>query len=401
MNTGKALRTAIIIVAIIFVIHQFFSSFYQPITTETAVFDNGTEGIDITALLLRNETIVTNSDNGVLHFSVEDGTRVAKNGVIAGIYDSESASITVNQIENIKRQISDFEDIIAYNNLDATDLDIVNNKLNSAVYDFVIMCSAGDYSNLDTAKQELLSIINRKQMIIGTTTDFTPQLESLKGQLNSLNASLPALKGSVKAQMSGYFLSTIDGFENCVDIKNLKSITPENFDSIKPTDKQKNAIGKIVSDYEWYIVTKISINDSLNYKVGDTVKISTTIKTAPILTAKVSNINVSESGENAVIIFSCSQMSSEIAQIRTAPMTIIKTEYNGLRVSKRALRVSDSKTGVYVVSGMQIKFVPVTVTYSNENYIICKQENSNSNVLRLYDEVVVKGRNLYDGKIIS
>ena len=135
--------------------------------------------------------------------------------------------------------------------------------------------------------------------------------------------------------------------------------------------------------------------------VGDTVKISTTIKTAPTLTAKVNNINVSDSGENAVIIFSCSQMSSEIAQIRTAPMTIIKTEYNGLRVSKRALRVSDSKTGVYVVSGMQIKFVPVTVTYSNENYIICKQENSNSNVLRLYDEVVVKGRNLYDGKIIS
>ena len=200
---------------------------------------------------------------------------------------------------------------------------------------------------------------------------------------------------------SGYFLSTIDGYENCVDIKNLKSITPENFDSITPTEKQKNAIGKIVSDYEWYIVTKISINDSLNYKVGDTVKISTTIKTAPTLTAKVNNINVSDSGENAVIIFSCSQMSSEIAQIRTAPMTIIKTEYNGLRVSKRALRVSDSKTGVYVVSGMQIKFVPVTVTYSNENYIICKQENSNSNVLRLYDEVVVKGRNLYDGKIIS
>ena len=401
MNTGKALRTAIIVVALIFVIHQFFSSFYQPITTETATFDTGTEGIDVSGFILRNETVVTNSGDGILHFSVEDGTRVAKNGVIAGIYDSESASITVNQIETVKRQISDIEDIIAYNNLDATDLDIVNNKLNSAVNSFVNICSSGDYSNLDDAKQELLSIINRKQMVIGTTTDFTPQLEALKKQLDALNASLPALRGSVNAQMSGYFLSSVDGYENCVDIKDLKSITPESFDSITPSENKSNIIGKIVSDYEWYIVAEISINDSLNYKVGDSVKISTSIKTMPTLTAKVNNINVSDSGENAIIIFSCSQMSSEIAQIRTAPMTIIKTEYSGLRVSKRALRVSDSKTGVYVVSGMQIKFVPVTVTYSNENYIICKQESSNSNVLRLYDEVVVKGRNLYDGKIIS
>ena len=55
--------------------------------------------------------------------------------------------------------------------------------------------------------------------------------------------------------------------------------------------------------------------------------------------------------------------------------------------------------GVYVLSGMQISFVPVEVLYYSDSYIICKKDNEGG--LKLYDRVVVKGKNLYDGKIIS
>ena len=82
-------------------------------------------------------------------------------------------------------------------------------------------------------------------------------------------------------------------------------------------------------------------------------------------------------------------------------MTVVSAEYSGLRVPKSALRVIDSKTGVYVVTGMQIKFVTVNVIYSDNSYIVCEQQTSTDTVLRLYDDVVVKGRNLYDGKIVS
>ena len=58
-------------------------------------------------------------------------------------------------------------------------------------------------------------------------------------------------------------------------------------------------------------------------------------------------------------------------------------------------------TGVYTVSGMRLKFVPVNVLYSTEDFIICEQQVSEKTVLRLYDEVVVKGKGLYDGKVIS
>ena len=61
----------------------------------------------------------------------------------------------------------------------------------------------------------------------------------------------------------------------------------------------------------------------------------------------------------------------------------------------------NSKRGVYVLTGMQVKFVEVNVIYSDDDYMICEKQTEDEKVLRLYDEVIVKGKNLYDGKIVG
>jgi len=101
------------------------------------------------------------------------------------------------------------------------------------------------------------------------------------------------------------------------------------------------------------------------------------------------------------MIFSCQQMNSELASMRKGAMTIINSTYSGLRIPTKSLRVQEEKTGVYIRSGMMVKFVEVKVIYRTDEYIICEQEISNDQVLRLYDDVVVKGKRLYDGKIID
>ena len=94
-------------------------------------------------------------------------------------------------------------------------------------------------------------------------------------------------------------------------------------------------------------------------------------------------------------------MNSELASMRSGPMTVVKKQYSGLKVSRKALRVVDSVRGVYVLTGMQVKFVPVEILYSNDEYIICEKQNETDGALKLYDMVVVKGKNLYDGKIVG
>jgi hypothetical protein len=400
MKKHSLAKFAVIAFALIFIIHQAISSFYKPITTESAVYYTMSDGFNITGVIIRNEILVKNNDSGVLHFMIDDGKRVSKNGVVANVYDSESASITLSQISRLKSQIADIEDILSYNDLDAANLELINNKIFQNLNELVVSSSYGNYDSVSKNAQALLSSINRKQAAMGQTADFATKLDSLNADLNKLTSTLPNAKKQIMAQESGYFLSKVDGYEQVLTTKSLDEITPDFLNKLKAKSYDEKTVGKIVSDYEWYIAAEVSINDSLNYKVGDSLEIHTSLKSSKILPVTVKKINISESGSKAVVIFACSEMNTELASMRSGPMTVVSKTYSGLKVSRKALRKVDTKTGVYVVSGMQAKFVEVEIVYSNDDFMICMKKDADGN-LKLYDQVVVKGKNMYDGKIVG
>ena len=401
MKSAKVFKVILGIIVAIFIINQLVSSLYMPIRTENAVFFTANDGFKITGHIIRNETYVTAKSDGVLHFVTADGSRVAKDGIIANIYSSATASITVSEIDVLKSQIADIEDILSYNDIEAANLDLINSKISGSLGNFIFESASGNFKNVDELSKELLAANNRKQVALGVATGLNERLEALKLQLAKLENSLPGVKGNVLAAQSGYFVSKTDGYEKAFPSDDLSKITPEFLSSVEPKEKGGNVIGKIVSDYEWYIATVLPLNDSLKYKEDQELKLVTNIKSSPTLSVTVKQINISEETENAVIIFACNDMNSELATIRIANMTVVDKEYSGLRIPKKALRVVDSQKGVYVQSGMQISFVPVEIIYREDDYIICEKKNENGNFLKLYDKVVVKGKNLYDGKIVG
>jgi hypothetical protein len=93
-------------------------------------------------------------------------------------------------------------------------------------------------------------------------------------------------------------------------------------------------------------------------------------------------------------------MNQQLAQARIENAQLRLRTHRGLRVNQAALRVVDGVTGVYVVSGITAKFRPVDILYSDTDFAICAYDAANTNSLVQYDEVIVRGGDLYDGKII-
>lgn len=401
MRDNKVLRIILCIIAIVFIVHQIYSSTYKPVTTVSAEYYTAVEGFQINTIIIREESVITSNTDGALHFTVADGERVAKNGTIANVYSSAQTSVTVNRIEQLESRIADIEEMQRYNDVEATDIKLINNKVNNSLNTLIRGIASGNFSSVESDSSELLTNISRRQMITGEQTDFSAHLDSLKSELENLNASLPEPIGNIKTDKSGFFVSSVDGYESVLSCDDIDSLTPERIDSLKSESTPKDAIGKIVSGYTWYIAAKVDISDSLKYKAGDTLTLKTTLKSTPEINVKVEKINTSKEAKTAVIVFSCQQMNSELATIRQGSMTIINSTYSGLKIPAKALRYKDNKPGVFVRSGMTIKFVTVNVIYSTDEYAICEQQVSNDSVLRLYDDVVVKGKNLYDGKIID
>ena len=401
MRDNKVLKIILCIIAIVFIVHQIYSSTYKPITTVSAEYHTVIEGFPINATIIREEKIIESNTKGALHFTLADGERASKNGIIANIYSDASTSVTVNRIEQLESRIKDIEEMQSYNDVEAADIKLVNNKVNNSLNELIRGIASGDFSSVEADSAELLTNISRRQMITGEETDFSARLDELKGELDKLRASLPQPIGSIKTSESGYFVSTVDGYETVLSCDEIDSLTPERLNSIKKESVPQNAIGKIVSGYTWYIAANVNISDSLKYKLGDKLTLQTTLKSTPHLNVKVEKINTSQEKNEAVIIFSCDQMNSELASMRQGSMTIINNTYSGLKLPAKAMRFKDEKAGVFVRSGMTIKFVEVNVVYKTDEYFICEQQVSNDSVLRLYDDVVVKGKNLYDGKIID
>ena len=400
MRKFSPVKILLVFLVITFVVHQLVSIFYKPISTESAYFYTARNGFDITGVIIRNETLITNSKDGVLHFMNLDGSRISKGGTIANIYSDENASITLSQIDSVKSEISDIESIISQNNIEAANLDVANANVNNKLNSLIFSSAAGDFLSVTHNSEQLLTALNKRQAVLGETTDFTSQLSTLKAELNSLEASLTNPIGKIKASKSGYFISKTDGYEKTLNVEDLSTLTPDFLNNLKRTQHKENVIGKIVSDYEWYIAANVSINDSVNFKEGDTLSIHTSVNSSPVLSASVKKINIADDGNGAVMVFACSDMNSELATMRSGTMTVVKQEYSGLRVPKKAIRMVDSKRGVFVVSGIEIKFVPVKIVYTGDDFFLC-EKSTNEGALRLYDQVVVKGKNLYDKKIIS
>ena len=73
-----------------------------------------------------------------------------------------------------------------------------------------------------------------------------------------------------------------------------------------------------------------------------------------------------------------------------------------MRVSAKALNIVDGVKGVYVKYGNLARFRKITVLYQDDQYILVPEGGKvgTDNEVRLFDEVIVEGTDLYDGKIL-
>lgn len=396
----KLIRFLIAFCIVFFLIYQYYVGFYSTITTESASQYEYTEGIDGQATVIRSEKTITSSKEGTIHFMVASGEKIAKDGTIANIYSSDSASAAATRILEIDKQLSIIEEIEGYNDLTAVDMDTINARINSHLNSFVLSTQDGRFYDTADSLSDLLTMMTRKQVATGEQTDFSSLKQSLLAEKDELSAQMGNPKGSITAEMSGYFVSNADGFETLLTSGDLSVYTPEYLKKLSNTEVSGEVIGKIVYDYEWYLAVPVTLNESMYYKTGEAVSVKIDAASSTVLTAIVEKVNLSESEDSAVIILRCNEMNSELATLRTASVTLIKAEHSGIKIPAKALRVIDGKTGVFVVSGLEAKFVETDIIYSNDDYALSKLNTAESDKLRLYDEIIVKGKNLYDGKII-
>lgn len=393
------------------------------LTTEIAVKYDYSESIGVEAVIIREETIIHNNlADGVEYYMVNDGDKVAVGSVVAKIFADETDALFYNKVQEIDEKIAVLESLnTPYDNVttdSAVDAQIYLNirALLSAV-------NENNFKDRDSAAESLVYSINQRQRIIGTVSDFNNQILTLTQEKEKYTNAGSSFIGEITAPKAGYFVANIDGYENSYDYSSVTKLTVEDLsEQHKPQNVSDDAVGKIVSGLDWYVVCRLTADEALSLSHSESYpKIIFSSASEEPVPVELVALNQSSKQSDAVAIFKCNYMNSTLSNLRNEPVQIIINHFEGVRISKDALHddyveVIDSEgeptgetarvQGVYILHGSELMFREVSVIFAGSDFVIV-DINPDSAILKskntiiINDEVVIEGDDLYDGKIIK
>lgn len=381
------------ILIVVFVLYHTFGSLFDPYTTEETTQTTIKKTISAQCIIVRKENVIKSDNKGYKVFKVQNGGKVAKNSTVVSFYEKSKDVEIANEINELEDYLSSIEEIDKQNSIKLADLDIISEQIQDNIYSMLRNVNSNSFSDNEKVLKSLCYYMAQGQLATGREKNYTKVIEKYKKELSLLKDSYDKNVKSVKSDCSGYFVNFTDGYENLIDYDNIEDVTVSQIENLKPAEVKDNEVGKVISENEWYIVTVVNAADIKGVSKGDTLKIGTSLSSVNELSVSVEAINKSDDGQKALLVLSCMKMNNELATLRQKEMQIVLKTYTGLKVNAKSVRVKNGKKGVYVRRGTITKFIETDIIYNSKEYVIVKSKYAD-NELKIYDDVIVKGKNL-------
>ncbi len=383
--------------------YQVYQYFYSPYKTETVFESVVADAETVQGVMFREEQVLDTPKNGVVSCYYTNGSKVAKNSEIAKIYEREQDVTNQYRIKQIDEEIAMLEECQDQASAGANQTEALNKQINENYLELLAAVDSHSLNNLDDIKYDMMTSLNKRQIIIGQEKDFSERINTLneeKKQLESQGSSNPQ---SVTTPVSGYFVDEVDGFETTAVLKDGEPPTIQQVQELiaQPVEKNDQVIGKIITSHEWTFAAVIDANDTLKYREGATVSLAFSTLADTGIKATIQQVITEGDSEQALVLFKGTEINEGLSTLRVDKAQVSFENNRGLKVTKDALHIVDGVKGVYRVFGGELQFKQVDIIYETEDYILSEQHPEDSDYLELYDDVVVKGKDLYDGKQIK
>lgn len=391
------------IIVISYIVYNAFAYSYSPIDTQRLTEETTIEEtIDFKGFALRDEKIIDTSASGTVIPLAHDGKRVANGDDIAVVCQNDDQAAAYTKLESLKHELERYKNINDPDGTQELSADKLNTKISDAYDDIMDAVTTGAYDELPGALTAYADKCATKQILTEGSIDLSAKLTSLENEIAALTAQ-NINYSSVKAPKSGYYINTIDGYESALSYKDALSLTSQQIESAlnaEPAAVSGNSLGKIVESYKWYIVGETESQNSSYFKKGAKITVNFPKEGVNHVTMLVEKADTQ--GDKMTVVLSCSLMDETFANMRTEDMQIVTKSHMGYRVPSNVIRFDeDNNTGIYVLRGKIITFIPVEIIYTEDDFAIISSSSSNGKSVRLYDEVIIKGKDLEDGKVIN
>ena len=423
LTTLAGVMIAFLLLAAVYVGYQAIHILFPQNVYETALPTVISDTVDADGVLLFDESYV--AGNGSLGYLAADGERVSAGTAVAEIYSNASQASLRQQLTQLNDQI----DLLQKSqNTTALQLDSLLKERSSALYDLMDTLDTGDYEAVDDDANAYLLAQNKLWVVTGGSVNFTDQIAALTQQAQNVQAQL-GNPTQITAPQTGYFVrASSSGRLNAgaEDILALSAQELKGYVESNPVLALDGCAGKIVAGFTWRYVGVCSAKEgekllgSNGKPLSTSVQISFPGQMENSLKAAVTEVSIDADNDLARFVLTCNSINGDVLCLNRAKARISVGEHSGLRVPAAAVHYlkedgTEAETqgenyipGVYVKLGNIARFRridPVDADHpliTDGDYILVLPEGTDGSVskVKLYDEIIVSGQNLYDGKLL-
>lgn len=419
----KAAKNVFLFLLMIFLViyagFQILPSFSQKIEIENAMHVSLYGSIHTNGYIFRDETVIHGDSSGIPVTLIKDGDRLSKGQHFANVYSTKDYADLQKEVNAIDDKIRVLEKSVVELNAYVTDITKTDKEINDYFEGIFKDVSKGNLAGISSLEDSLLVSLNKRELIVSMTKGYEAEITKLRTEKAYLESRISAVSRKLVAQTSGYYYGDTDGYEEEFTPEMLENLTFESFEELtrvsENADIKENSYGKIVKSFIWYVVCEADKESVAAYRENAYYSLSFPSFSEDSVKMELQKIIKSTSEKTVLLVFRGNTAPEGFTYQRNQQVDIITNQYSGLAVPKEAVRVVNGIRGVYILNGDIVRFRRIEIVFENDGYYITtlgKQQIVADNdqqtedeglppYLSLYDSVIVKGKNLFDGKIIA
>ena len=358
----------VLILALVFIYAVYLVAKLVQNPTNTFMVTNGKisqEESDI-GYIIREETVVKgqNYKNGMVKIKNE-GEKVAKGDSVFRYYSSGEEELK-NKIDELDVEIQS----LMQNEKSSfpSDVKLLESQIEKELDSIYGVNNA---QKIQEYKKNINSYITKKAKI---SSPSNSRLKELLSQREEYENRLTSDSENVNAPESGIVSYRVDGLESVLTTEDFTKFNKSFLQDLKlktgQTVASNEEVGKIINNYQCYIVFNSNTNEAKNSKVGDTIKIR--VQNSDTLKASVENI-IDEDDESKTITVKIANDVEKLIAYRKISFDIIWWDAEGFRIPNEAIKEENGLS--YVVrnrNGYYNKML-VKILKQNDEYCIVRQ----------------------------
>ena len=400
---------------VVFLMYHIIGSLTSDVETAPISFTTQEQASEYDAYIFRGESLLYTSpgDVGNINFLPEDGTKVSVGEEVCQVYAGSASSETGLALAEIERKLELLRNSNLDENVNYSDTQLIDTAINNAYYTLLSRMADGAAGYAMAKSDDLISAMNQRLIITRHVENFDAQIRSLEAQRTALITGSGAAAESVYSDCAGYYYSDIDGFEEIFSSEKISNLTLDEYDSLissaADVSLQKNRqggtnCGKIVTEYNWYIGVRITTEESRSYTEGYTYNVIFPYNSDIRISMILDRMILQADDDRVVLVFRTNTIPEHFSFLRRQTVQIVTETWEGYKVPLSAVRIVDGVQGVYILEGYIVEFRRIEPLCEIDGYFICRENNGteeDADMLELYDHIIINGKNLYSGKIIS